>query len=253
LAAKAIVEKNPQKKRETPPEFIASMAGVLVVGLFIITFCLQAFEIPSSSMENTLLIGDHVFVDRVLEAPRASWFPVVPYRHVKDGDIIVFLSPEQPGLYVVKRIIGVPGDRIHLKDGRVYRNGQLLNEPYVVRNGTYLPYRDDFPSVPAEDGEVTPEWRLTLNSHVVSGDVVVPPGSYFAMGDNRDNSYDSRFWGFIPQQNVIGRPMFIYWSFETPNDQYEKTSIQERVGFIGHVAIHFFDMTRWRRMLKMVH
>jgi signal peptidase I len=128
-----------------------------------------------------------------------------------------------------------------------------LNEPYVVRNGTYLPYRDDFPSVPAEDGEVTPEWRLTRDSYVANGDLVVPPGSYFAMGDNRDNSYDSRFWGFIPQQNVIGRPMFIYWSFETPNDQYEKTSIQERVGFIGQVVIHFFDKTRWRRMLKMVH
>jgi signal peptidase I len=187
LAAKATVEKQPQK-HETPPEFIASMAGVLVVGLFIITFCLQAFEIPSSSMENTLLVGDHVFVDRVLESKRAGWFPIIPYRHVKHGDIIVFVSPEEPGLYVVKRIIGVPGDRIHLQDGVVYRNGERLNEPYVIRDGSYIPYRDDFPSLlPPAGDNVTPEWRLTLPSHIVNGDLVVPPDSYFGMGDNRDN------------------------------------------------------------------
>lgn len=252
MASKATVEEAPQKKRETPPEFIASMASVLVVGLFIITFCLQAFEIPSSSMENTLLVGDHVFVDRVLEAPRTRWFPVIPYRQVKRGDIIVFLSPEEPGLYVVKRIIGVPGDRIHLKNGVVYRNGEQLTEPYVIRSGSYLPYRDEFPSVSPEEVQVPPEWRLTLSSHVVDGDLVVPPDSYFAMGDNRDNSYDSRFWGFIPRQNVVGRPMFIYWSFETPHDQYEKTRIHERLGFVYEVVVHFFDKTRWRRMLKVV-
>ncbi len=138
-----------EKPHETPPEFVASMAGVLVVGLFIITFCLQAFEIPSSSMENTLLIGDHVFVDRVTEAPKTTWFPLVPYRTIKDSDIVVFLSPAEPGLYVVKRIVGVPGDRIHLRDGVLYRNGQALNEPYVVHNGSYNPYRDNFPSVAA--------------------------------------------------------------------------------------------------------
>lgn len=254
MAEKAAVEqKKSEKKRETTSEFIASMAGVLVVGLFIITFCLQAFEIPSSSMENTLLIGDHVFVDRVLEAPRTSWFPVVPYRQIKHGDIIVFLSPEQPGLYVVKRIIGLPGDRLHLQDGVVYRNGQKLEEPYVIRNNTYRPYRDNFPSVPpTEEDGVTLEWRLTQQSHAVGPDLVVPPDGYFAMGDNRDNSFDSRFWGFIPRQNIIGRPMFIYWSFETPRDQYEKTSMVERAKFIGQVVLHFFDMTRWRRMFKLV-
>jgi signal peptidase I len=241
------------KKRETTSEFIASMAGVLVVGLFIITFCLQAFEIPSSSMENTLLIGDHVFVDRVLEAPPTRWLPVIPYRSVQHGDIVVFLSPAEPGLYVVKRIIGVPGDRIRLKDGTVYRNGQRLNEPYVVRNGSYNPYRDNFPSVPpSEAAGVKPEWHLTLLSHVVDGELVIPPESYFAMGDNRDVSYDSRYWGFIPRENIIGRPMFIYWSFETPPNQYLKTSLADRAAFVARVVIHFFDMTRWGRMFKLV-
>lgn len=229
------------------------MAGVLVIGLFIITFCLQAFEIPSSSMENTLLIGDHVFVDRVTEAPKTSWFPLIPYRHIKDGDIVVFLSPAEPGLYVVKRIIGVPGDRIHLRDGVVYRNGKPLNERYVIHNGSYNPYRDSFPDIPPSDmNQVTPEWRLVLSSYIQKGDLVVPPERYFAMGDNRDVSYDSRYWGFIPRENIIGRPMFIYWSFETPPNQYLKTSIGDRLAFMAKVGIHFFDMTRWRRMFKVV-
>ena len=230
------------------------MAGVLVVGLFIITFCLQAFEIPSSSMENTLLIGDHVFVDRVLEAPATNWIrPLVPYRHVQRGDIIVFLSPAEPGLYVVKRIIGIPGDHIHLKDGIVYRNGQALDEPYAVHDGSYNSYRDNFPAVPPSDSvSATVEWRLTLGSYLVDGDLVVPPDRYFAMGDNRDVSYDSRYWGFIPGENIIGRPVFIYWSFETPANQYLKTGVGDRLAFVGRVVIHFFDMTRWRRMFKVV-
>ncbi|MGA2961945.1 MAG: signal peptidase I [Candidatus Korobacteraceae bacterium] len=246
--------KSGEKHEETTSEFIASLASVLVVGLFIITFCLQAFEIPSSSMENTLLIGDHVFVDRVLLAPKTSWFPIIPYRQVQHGDIVVFLSPAEAGLYVVKRIIGTPGDHIHLRDGVVYRNGQPLQEPYVVHNGSVDPYRDNFPDIPTMEGAgVTPEWQLTIRQHLKDGDLVVPDGSYFAMGDNRDVSYDSRYWGFIPRENVIGRPMFIYWSFQTPANQYKKDSIADRVGFLVHIVFHFFDQTRWSRMLKVVH
>jgi signal peptidase I len=246
--------KSREKHEETTSEFIASLASVLVVGLFIITFCLQAFEIPSSSMENTLLIGDHVFVDRVLLAPKTNWFPLIPYRLPRHGDIVVFLSPSEPGLYVVKRIIGTPGDRIHLRDGVVYRNGQALKEPYVIHNGSVDAYRDNFPDVPMMEGAgVTPEWQLTIRQHLQGGELVVPDGSYFAMGDNRDVSYDSRYWGFIPQENIIGRPMFIYWSFETPANQYKKDSIADRVGFLVHIVFHFFDQTRWSRMLKVVH
>jgi signal peptidase I len=242
-----------EKKRETPMEFTASMALVLVVGLFIITYCLQAFEIPSSSMENTLLIGDHVFVDRDTMGPKTRWMPLIPYHQVKRGDIVVFLSPAEPGLYVVKRIVATPGDRLHLRDNMIYLNGQKQNEPYVIHNGSYNPYRDNFPDVPPGDANsVTPEWRLTMNSYIENGDLVVPPDSYFAMGDNRDVSYDSRYWGFIPRENVIGRPMFIYWSFDTPPGQYMKTSLADRAAFLARVVIHFFDLTRWNRMLKLV-
>src|ERR1700751_3680346 len=123
----------PEKPSETTVEFLASLAAVLVTGLFIITFILQAFEIPSSSMEDTLLIGDHVFVNREQFAPKTNWIgPLLPYRDITRGDIVVFLSPAEPGLYVVKRIIGIPGARIPLRDGVVYRNGEKLNEPYVM-------------------------------------------------------------------------------------------------------------------------
>jgi signal peptidase I len=253
LATKEIKE---EKSRETTVEFLASLAGVLVTGLFIITFILQAFEIPSASMENTLLIGDHVFVNRVQFAPASRWIrPIVPYTQIHDGDIVVFLSPAESDLYVVKRIMGVPGDRIHLRDGAVYRNGQKLDEPYMFNTGVnpYDPYRDNFPAVPpSEYSNATSEWKLTMPQHIENGDLVVPPDSYFAMGDHRDVSYDSRYWGFIPRENIIGRPMFIYWSFETPPDQYLQKGMGDRVGFLGHVVLHFFDMTRWKRTLKVV-
>ena len=241
-----------EKPRETTVEFLASIASVLVTGLFIITFIVQAFEIPSSSMEDTLLIGDHVFVNRIQFSAPSKWVgPLLPYRNIRRGDIVVFLSPETPGLYVVKRIMGIPGDHIHLLDGQVYRNGEKLNEPYAVHKvGDQQPYRDNFPAVTADIPNK--EWQLTMPQYIQGQDIVVPPDSYFAMGDNRDVSYDSRFWGFIPRENLIGRPMFVYWSFETPPDQYKQTDFLDRIGFVAHVVIHFFDQTRWRRTLRLV-
>ncbi len=250
-------EEKSEKPPETTVEFLASLAAVLVTGLFIITFVVQAFEIPSSSMENTLLIGDHVFVNREQFSPATRWIgPLIPYRDIHDGDIVVFLSPAEPGLYVVKRIIGVPGDHIHLRNAAVYRNGQKLDEPYVIHQGTgenFNPYRDNFPAEPPSDyNNVVPEWQLTMRQYIQGDDLVVPPDHYFAMGDNRDVSYDSRYWGFIPKPNVIGRPMFIYWSFETPPNEYLETGFSQRVGILFHKVIHFLDETRWRRTLKIV-
>jgi signal peptidase I len=252
--AENVVEKKP---KETPVEFMASLAAALATGLFIITFVVQAFAIPSSSMENTLLIGDHVLVNRTQFAPKSSLLgPLLPYSNIHRGDIVVFLSPQTPGLYVVKRIIGVPGDRIHLRDGVVYRNGEKLDERYVLHDrddaGDY--YRNDFPAMapPDWDLNIYNGWRAELPSHIQGEDIVVPPNAYFGMGDHRGVSLDSRYWGFIPQQNVIGSPMFIYWSFETKDDQYMKTSVEDRVGFLAHTAVHFFDETRWRRTLRVV-
>jgi len=255
LAIEKEEKQQPEKPTETMPEFVASIASVLVIGLFIITFCMQAFEIPTSSMENTLLIGDHVFVDRVRLAPKSSLFDkVVPYRDPRRGDIVVFVSPSEPGLFVVKRVIGVPGDRIHLRGAKVYLNGTLQDEPYVVHSrGDYNPYRDDFPSVrPTSDDQLYSDWQIHEPDFIQGEDIVVPPNAYFGMGDNRDVSYDSRYWGFIPRENVVGRPTFIYWSFQTPGDQYTKTTVGDRVGFFVHILTHFFNETRWSRMLRVV-
>jgi len=246
-----------EKPKETTVEFLSSLAAVLVTGLFIITFVVQAFEIPSSSMENTLLIGDHVFVNRVQFAPRSGWVgPLVPYRDVHFRDIVVFLSPETPGLYVVKRIIGLPGDRIHLRNGVVYRNGQPLDEHNYLDTDKDNPadvYRNNFPAVPpGDDPNVWTNWAIDLPSYIQGDDIVVPSNHYFAMGDHRGVSLDSRYWGFIPKENVIGRPMFIYWSFETPDNQYLKTAWGDRVLFLGKVILHFFDETRWKRTLQSV-
>jgi signal peptidase I len=241
---------------ETTVEFLASVAGILIVALFIMTFVLQNFEIPSSSMENTLLIGDHVVVNREQPGQPTRWMgPLMPYRDIRRNDIVVFLSPEEPGLFVVKRIIGVPGDRIHLRDGVVYRNGEKLDEPYALHKvADYNPYRDNFPAMPPSDinGVRNEKWQQEMPSHIEGEDIVVPVDSYFAMGDNRDVSYDSRFWGFIPRNNVIGRPMFIYWSFVTSPDQYLMRGVADRVEFVVRIIVHFFDETRWKRTFRIV-
>ena len=247
---------------ETPLESLASICSVLAIGLFVMTFIFQNFEIPSASMEKTLLIGDHVLVDRVSFAPPTKWAPWVHYRDIRRGDVIVFLkpNPETPDLFLVKRAIGIPGDRIHLRNGIVYLNGVAQNEPQAGKPAddgnpyhAYNPYRDDFPSVPPSMSEgVTALWSVDLPTHIVGDDLVVPPGKVFAMGDNRTESLDGRYWGFVPRENIVGRPMFVYWSFETPADQIDKQGIGERLAFMGHVALHVFDQTRWRRTLHVI-
>ena len=251
---------------ETALESLSSICTVLAVGLFVMTFIFQNFEIPSASMENTLLIGDHVLVDRVSLAPPSHWFPLVHYREPQRGDIIVFLKPhpETPDLYLVKRLIGMPGDHIHLQHGVVYINNAPLNIPQAQMprddgdpDDAYVPYRDDFPAdlegiEQAASNNNAALWSVDLPNHIVDGDLVVPPNHFFMMGDNRTKSLDSRFWGFVPRENIVGRPLFIYWSFETPADQIDKTSIGDRVSFIGHILLHIFDKTRWSRTFKVV-
>jgi signal peptidase I len=244
-----------ERVEETPFEALASICSVLVIGLFILTFLAQNFVIPSGSMEKTLLVGDHLLVDRITLAPGASWMPLVHYREPKRGDIVVFLKPGNPDMFLVKRLIGVPGDHIHLRNGVVILNGVAQTEPYAKLwpEDTYYPYIDDFPSVPTSDANgVTEEWAVDLPTHIQGNDMVVPPGMYFMMGDHRHNSLDSRFWCFVPRANVVGRPLFNYWSFKTPDDEMDKTGMGERLAWMGHVALHFFTDTRWSRTLHMV-
>ncbi len=250
-----------RRREETPLEALASMCSVLVIGLFVITFVFQNFEIPSGSMIGTLLIGDHVFVDRITLAPPTAWAPFVHYRDVRRKDIIVFLKPGEPDLFLVKRVVGVPGDRIHLRNGIVYLNGVKQDEPQISmprddgdENHSYKPYRDDFPSIPPDqsDTPVTASWSVDLPTHIQGGDLVVPPGKYFAMGDNRLDSLDGRYWGFVPKANIVGRPMFVYWSFKTPADEVDKQSIGDRVSFALHIVTHLFTDTRWSRTFHLI-
>lgn len=245
------------EEKETLLEAISSIAAVLAIGLFVMGFVFQNFEIPSASMEKTLLIGDHVLVDRISFAPPAAWAPFVHYRPVHRGDIIVFYKPnsETPDMFLVKRAIAISGDRIHLRNGIVYLNGVAQDEPYAGKPQTdgnpmhaYTPYRDDFPSTPPGPmDDVTALWGDELPSHIQNGDLVVPPGKVFAMGDNRTESLDGRYWGFVPQENIVGRPMFVYWSFKTPADQISKQTIPDRLAFMVHIVTHLFTETRWSR------
>lgn len=183
-----------------------------------------------------------------------SW--LFPYREIHRGDTAVFMTPNplEQGLYLVKRIIGVPGDRIHLQNGVVYLNGVRQNEPYVIRNGSYDPYRDEFPAALANGiGQLAPGWPSTLEQSIQKGDVVIPPDHYFAMGDNRDNSADSRYWGFVPKENIIGRPLFIFWSFDLPEETAEPKPISDRAASFLHTTLHFFTLTRWNRLFHLVH
>lgn len=240
---------------ETSLEFVASLCGLVVFFLFVITFVAQNFVIPSGSMLKTLLIGDHVVVDRITLAPRTSWAPFVHYRNVRRGDIVVFYKPGEPDMFLVKRVIGIPGDHIHLRNGVVYLNGKAQVEPETEKTNDqiYFPYRDDFPAVPPQtDYNVTATWAAELPTYIHGEDLVVPAGSYFCMGDNRPVSLDSRYWGFVPRANIIGRPLFVYWSFITGEDQSNKTSLADRAGWFVHVVTHFFTGTRWSRTFHVV-
>jgi signal peptidase I len=263
-----IAPSRPEAK-ETALEAVASTCSVLVVGLFVLTFLCQNFGIPSGSMENTLMIGDHLLVDHITFSPTTRWIPLVHHRDPQHGDIVVFLrplpepEPDAEGkpvyLTLVKRLIGMPGDHIHLHDGTVFINGvpqpmpkDGLDTPVAPSERDYL---DEFPSVlPTIDdshGALTP-WLVDLPNHMENGDLVVPPGKYFMMGDHRHASLDSRFWGFVPRENILGRPLFNYWSFKTPGDQQDKKGLVNQVAWTGHVALRFFVDTRWNRTFKVI-
>jgi signal peptidase I len=248
---------------ETPFEAAASICSVLVVGLFILTFLAQNFVIPSGSMENTLLVGDHLVVDRITIAPPTPWMPLVHYREPRRNDIVVFIKPGELDadgkptiMFLVKRLIGVPGDHIHLRNGIVVVNGVAQSQPHAqpTTPDNFQEFLDEFPSVAPypTPGGATERWAVDFPNHVENGDLVVPPGKYFMMGDNRHNSLDSRYWGFVPRENIVGRPLFNYWSFNTPEHQYEETGLASNIAWMGHVALHFFTETRWKRTLHLV-
>jgi signal peptidase I len=233
---------------------LQSFLNVLVIVIFVITFVVQAFRVPSESMENTLLVGDFILADKLhFGQDGGIWHTILPYRPIRRGDIVVFRYPVDPSQYFVKRVIGLPGDRIHLNGGTVYLNGKRQDESYVIHSFPYPNfYRDNFPTQGYMSPETDRKWRLQMLQHVKDGDLVVPPDSYFVMGDNRDRSLDSRYWGFVPRGNITARPLVIYMSVNERDDT-NSTTPGGKLIHSGHTLAHFLQLARWGRMFRLVH
>jgi signal peptidase I len=222
-------------------DWTKSIAVALVVWFFLRTFLVEAFRIPSGSMENTLLIGDFLFVNKLLygaEVPLIhKRLPAI--REPRRGDILVFDSVEEEGLKVVKRLIGIPGDTLSMENGQLYRNGRMVSEPWVIRtdpNANADPLQREqmrrWQTPHLVTGVKADSYHPDLNNW---GPIVVPRDSFFMMGDNRDGSYDGRYWGFLPRENVRGRPLLVYYSFD--GNTYK--------------PLPFFTNIRWGRIFTM--
>jgi signal peptidase I len=242
-----------ERKGSSSLKFCQWLAGVLIIAIFVMTFVVQAFEIPSESMEGTLLIGDYLLVNKTSFAHGGHWRFTLPYLGLKRGDIIVFRYPVQPSQHFVKRVIALPGDRIHLVNKRVYVNGQPLEEKYTLfKSRTTDPYRDDFPDTDYFSENVERRWWIQMKGLIHKGELVVPAGQYFVLGDNRDESLDSRYWGFVPAENIEGRPLLIYWSVNRDESSIDLDPQDAKlVRLAGFIRRHW-GQPRWQRMLVLV-
>jgi signal peptidase I len=228
-------------RKSTLREYFESIVIAVILALFIRTFVVQAFKIPTGSMENNLLIGDHLLVNKFVFGPSESGLEraLLPIGTIRRGDVVVFKYPEEPERDFIKRVIGLPGETIELRQKKVYVNGSPIDEPYVH----FL----EPPGGPGSESEFT-----SLDVRERYGPVTVPADHYFVMGDNRDNSQDSRYWGFLPRDYVKGKALIIYWSYESDREDYEPASTGDSIRSLGSVFAHFFTRTRWDRMLRQI-
>ncbi|MGC2698191.1 MAG: signal peptidase I [Candidatus Angelobacter sp.] len=227
---------------------VQSFLTVVIFSIFVITFIVQAFQIPSSSMENTLLVGDFLLVDKLHFAGAAGSDRLLPYGKIGRGDIVVFYFPVDSSQFLVKRVIGLPGDHIRLRDKTVYVNGVALQESYAIHR-QWIPdlYRDNFPTQRGYSQEIDRRWRYQLQNYVSDGEVVVPADQYFVLGDNRDQSLDSRYWGFVPRANIVGRPLVIYLSVKGR----DQGGSNDKLLHSGQMA-HLLHIARWDRIFRLV-
>jgi len=247
-------------KKSTVREYFESLVITVILALFGTTFIVQAFKIPTPSMEDNLLVGDHLLVNKFAFGSRGSVLDaVLPLKDIKRGDVIVFKYPKDLTKHYVKRAIGLPGDHVRIADKQVFVNGVALDEPYKIHKspaGSYAdPFRDFFPPSPhpgrlyrSLDTE-DPYWYEDFSKN---GEIIVPPGQYFAMGDNRDNSADSRYWGFVQRELIVGKGLIVYWSYETDSDEYRRTEVGDRVQQFTDLFTNFFTKTRWSRTLQII-
>ena len=230
-------------KKSTIREYFESIVIAVILALFIRTFVVQAFKIPTGSMEENLLIGDHLLVNKFVFGPTATPLEraLLPVTTIKRRDVIVFKYPEEPDRDFIKRVIGLPGERLEVREKKVYVNGNALDEPYAHYSLPAAPIPSEFHEVTSFD--VRDRYRP----------VTVPANHFFVMGDNRDNSQDSRYWGFLPRENVKGKALIIYWSYEAEREDYQDTGPGATLKGMASVFVHFFTRTRWSRMLRLIH
>jgi signal peptidase I len=228
-------------KKSTVREYFESIVIAVILALFIRTFVVQAFKIPTGSMENNLLIGDHLLVNKFVFGPSATSLErvLLPIGTVNRRDVVVFKYPEEPDRDFIKRVIGLPGDTVELRAKKVYINGAPLEEPYV-----------HFIDPPRSDSDFYEITSLDVRERY--GPVTVPPGQYFVMGDNRDNSQDSRYWGFLPREFIKGKALVIYWSYEAERGDYQADGPGATIKGLASVFVNFFTRTRWDRMLHQI-
>ena len=229
-------------KKSTVREYFESIVIAVILALFVRTFVLQAFKIPTGSMENNLLIGDHLLVNKFMFAPSDSAIEkaLMPIGTIRRGDVLVFKYPVEPDRDFIKRVIGLPGETLELKEKKIYINGRALDEPYV-----------HFLEEPHHNAELAEVTSSDVRENY--GPVTVPPNQYFMMGDNRDNSADSRYWGFMPRDYVKGKALLIYWSYESEREDYEDESAGATIKGLASVFMHFFTKTRWDRLGHFIH
>ncbi len=183
-------------------------------------------------METNLLIGDHLLVNKLVYGLNSGFLgKLLPYKEPNRGDVIVFKYPNAPEIAYVKRLIGMPGDKLEMKGRTIFINDKPLKEDYT----RYIDPNSIYAHWPQEGGFYS-----------------IPPGNYFAMGDNRDNSQDSRYWHYVPREYLLGKALVIYWSFDTPRDEYLRTSFLDKIKQYGDVFVNFFTKTRWRRTFKII-
>jgi len=236
------------------PEAVSSLLRTITVALFVLTFIAQPMVIPSESMEHTLLVGDFLLMNRSALAPAGLWRRILPYAGVQRGEIVTFHSPLNTREYLVKRVIGLPGDRLRIEGKQVFVNGQPLNEPYA----SYDPaagnaYLEQFPAKVYSDPGVEPGWWKQMQQLTRDGELEIPQGEYFMMGDNRNHSRDSRYWGFVSRNQIIAQPLVIYFSLSRPSPSEMQQASDDRLGHESDISAYFKGIARWKRIFHVVH
>jgi len=235
------------------PVAVSSLLRTIIVALFVLTFITQPMVIPSESMEHTLLVGDFLLMNRATLASQGMWGGILPYSGIERGEIVTFHSPLNHREYLIKRLIGLPGDRLRIESGHVLINGQPLNEPYATFEPTSAnPYLEHFPTQVYTDPAVEPGWWKLLQQNTQGGDLVIPAGEYFVLGDNRNHSLDSRFWGFVRRDQIVARPLVIYFSLVRPSRTDVAQVADDRLGHESDVSAQLKGFARWKRIFHIV-